>query len=80
MDNGEIVTETESILAETTKFYKTLYSTGGVTKQEVDSYLTSIHINKTISDEDTGGCEGDINESECLKAIKKYEAWKIPWG
>lgn len=78
LEDGSIITETKSILSETTKFYKALYSSGGIQQEDVDDYLTNINISQKLSDAEQQLCEGDITEKECHEAMKGMKLGKAP--
>ena len=78
LDSGRIVTDTDSIIAETTKFYEQMYTSKEIPQEDITNYLTNMPVTNTLSNDDLMKCEGDITEEECYEALKQMNIGKSP--
>jgi exonuclease III len=75
-ENGNIVTDTESILKEQYNFYSSLYSCISVEKEDIDSFAQNIV--SSLDEDDVIDCDKDIDCSEIKLAVNSMAKNKSP--
>ena len=70
-------TNISGILNESVKFYKNLYRTKGIKKENINEYLSNTHPSILTHDE-AQLCEGKIDIEECYLALKNMNKGKSP--
>lgn len=76
--NGVNKYEDNEILAIAHDFYTNLYRTQNVEQNDIESYINSIPLEKTLSEDDRLICEGNITYHECTFAVNEMKSNKSP--
>ena len=77
-DDGSVITDTTDMINETRNFYERLYTSEGISQEDINRYLQNVTAITALSEEEAILCEGDITESECLEALNKMKPGKSP--
>ena len=72
-ENGEIQLGQKEILEVAKTYYTNLYRSKASHDAEVDRYIESIDMEKSLSDLDQLGCEGGVSFNECELAVKNMK-------
>ncbi len=76
--DGKVIKEQNAILTEINKYYSTLYSSKGVTQADIDSYLETVELDYTLSEQDRQVCEGPLTTEECKQGVQHMKCNKSP--
>ena len=71
-------TKNVDILRETEHFYKTLYSSTNVNMHEIDNYLNTINIPRSLNESEKNSCEKNISRDEIQSAVNNLKRNKSP--
>ena len=76
LENNDLITESNEILSEASKFYEQLYKTSNV-EEDNDGIFLNDNIPK-LTQENMISCEKEITENECYKALQTFTNNKSP--
>ncbi len=77
-DKDNTFTTDNDILAHARDFYLELYHTRNPDKDTISQYLSTIHFDKTLTEDSKTLCEGIVIQSECFEALNSMKDNKSP--
>ena len=74
----KITSDIQQILDEEVKFYKTLYSTDNICRQNIRNYLSNIPLENKLNKSSSSQCDRLLTQDECKTALLEMKHNKSP--
>lgn len=76
--NGNMYTNTESILSHVVNFYSNLYTPENISASEINNYLSQTPYEQKLTESEANLCEGLFTVTECELAVMNMKLNKSP--
>ena len=77
-NDGRTLTDSRVILQEEVSYYRSLYTSKNISKEDITTYLNSTNLTITLSQTDSETCENEISLDDCKNALFSMKLNKSP--